>query len=225
MPSSWFPKATLTASSLLMDLEGGRDTALDQRPTPQGKHQIPRLIFFFGSRVPKFINSEHLRTQWNNSYFKCYLKSHSLGVKHELTRHRGCRLCKDDVWIRTIPNLRNGTLNPLTPMAQCKGTSLVTTWPSLLFQQLSCYILIPIILNEKALSSNLLKIYTLRCMPMSSHNLKKKKKTEPRGIRAHHSFAEYLNQKHVRLLCTLFFFNNMRMSFRSFTSALLSSYL
>lgn len=53
----------------------------------------------------------------------------------------------------------------------------------------------------------------------------KKKKTEPRGIRAHHSFAEYLNQKHVRLLCTLFFFNNMRMSFRSFTSALLSSYL
>lgn len=35
--------------------------------------------------------------------------------------------------------------------------------------------------------------------------LKKKKKTEPRGIRAHHSFAEYLNQKHVRLLCTLFF--------------------
>lgn len=174
MPSSWFPKATLTASSLLMDLEGGRDTALGQRPTSQGKHQIPRLIFFFGSRVPKFINSEHLRTQWNNSYFKCYLKSHSLGVKHELTRHRGCRLCKDDVWIRTIPNLRNGTLNPLTPMAQCKGTSLVTTWPSLLFQQLFCYILIPIILNEKALSSNLLKIYTLRCMPMSSHNLKKK---------------------------------------------------
>lgn len=223
MPSSWFPKATLTASSLLMDLEGGRDTALDQRPTSQGKHQIPRLIFFFGSRVPKFINSEHLRTQWNNSYFKCYLKSHSLGVKHELTRHRGCRLCKDDVWIRTIPNLRNGTLNPLTPMAQCKGTSLVTTWPSLLFQQLSCYILIPIILNEKALSSNLLKIYTLRCMPMSSHNLKKK------NWASWHQSTSFLcwipEPKTCEVVVYTFFFNNMRMSFRSFTSALLSSYL
>lgn len=224
MPSSWFPKATLTASSLLMDLEGGRDTALGQRPTPQGKHQIPRLFFFFfGSIVPKFINSEHLRTQWNNSYFKCYLKSHSLGVKHELTRHRGCRLCKDDVWIRTIPNLRNGTLNPLTPMAQCKGTSLVTTWPSLLFQQLSCYILIPIILNEKALSSNLLKIYTLRCMPMSSHNLKKKL-----SLVASEHIIPLLNTwtKNMWGCCVhFFFFNNMRMSFRSFTSALLSSYL